>query len=157
MKQWDRHTALVLPYNLSRNPWSQVLTLYFSTCSTVSSRPSLPLGSLGRLKSINCTSLSGLLKSTRAVRRDSSNWLTPWPLYFVAASSSADLMNGIIRDWTALSNYVMLASGICCILALHWLLTSSTSSARLRGFILPFKDFLSIPFEPILYKHTQSR
>jgi hypothetical protein len=35
-------TAFVLAYNLSRNPWSHVLTLYFIIVSTIAINPSLP-------------------------------------------------------------------------------------------------------------------
>jgi len=95
----------VLAYNLSKNPWSQVLTLYLRTCSTVANNPSFPFPSPGRLNSINFTNFSGLWCSTRLVLGPPPGTARPWPVCLVAASSSADLMNGIIKDWTALSNY----------------------------------------------------
>lgn len=55
-----KHTALVLAYNLSRKPWSHVLTLYFKTFSTTSRRAALPPPFSGKSKSSNFTSFSGL-------------------------------------------------------------------------------------------------
>ena len=144
-------TALVLAYNLSKKPWSQVLTLYLSTCSTVCKSPSLPLA-LPSSKFMRLSSFSGLWCSSRTVL--GPPWFStarPWPVCFVAASSSADLIKGMIRDWTALSNYrgisleirkggthtyiyiYIYIFGGAIASRVSFLLTSSTSSARLSG------------------------
>ena len=50
------------------------------------------------------TNFSGLWCSTKLVLGPPPGMASPWPVCFVAASSSADLMKGIISDCTAFSN-----------------------------------------------------
>lgn len=116
-------TALVLAYSLSRNPWSQVFTLYLSTVSTRSKSPSLPFPSdVGKWKSSNLINFSGGWYSTKAVLGPPPGMARPWPVCFTAASSSADRMKGIISFCTALRSFWIVSFLLGTMFCRAWLL-----------------------------------